>query len=290
MKIKEPRRILALFILTYIVFASLIITENFRQKLHSPEQITGHSANGVVQIKLEGELPPGSAEVPREKKEEEPTAEEAPSEPVSEAPVAAVLPAIIQAGAFDTEGILQFELGIGDTAEFMYNGEMHAITLTEANSEGVSILLASEPVNYFLPFYGSTGVDPDFDGVIELMATVTKNGREKFLITLAQIKQPMIQLPSGIDLLKNQIAKLKHTGWTLASIALLLIIASLIGYQRYVAREIKVDRTLTSYIKSAMEKGFIEPQIRAKLLENGFDEEEVDFVFKHLKNSIPNKK
>lgn len=97
-------------------------------------------------------------------------------------------------------------------------------------------------------------------------------------------------LPISTEQIKSDVddffSKMMETSWYVPLI-LLIIILALLGvifyqYKNYVAREIKTDKTLAKYIETASAKGFTESQIHAKLLENGFAEEEIDFVMRRI--------
>ncbi|MBN2421055.1 hypothetical protein JXB27_02135 [Candidatus Woesearchaeota archaeon] len=111
-------------------------------------------------------------------------------------------------------------------------------------------------------------------------------------------KQEKPGLPISTEQMKEEVEsffnRLMGTSWYVPLI-LLVIILILLGiiyyqYKAYIIREIKVDKKLAEYIEIAVKNGFTEKQIREKLLENGFAEEEIEFVMRKMNLQKPKTK
>ncbi len=107
------------------------------------------------------------------------------------------------------------------------------------------------------------------------------------------IKESELRFPSAVAYLGNLNGLLYgYIPWLLILMIIALIII-IVHQHSYVHREVRVEESLTKYVKEALEKGFTETQIKTRLLESGVDREEIEYVLGKIdrksKNAVPNK-
>ncbi len=170
--------------------------------------------------------------------------------------------------------------------ELIYGGETHTITVLQILDNGVSIEIKSEPKTLFIPVNESVDIDINDDGEYDVRARIVEKNHINMRLEFTRLHEEE-PLPISTEILLKEIqSNIRRMGLT--PILLFVVILGLVGallyqYKTFVVREIKIDNKVKSYIQSAKSKGFDDAQIRARLLANGFPEEEVDYVFSKIK-------
>lgn len=189
-------------------------------------------------------------------------------------------------GDLSSGNTFQEVLTVGQKWSFMFKGTTHFVTLMKIDDTHAELLIESTPNIYDIPRGGSINVDIDGDGIpdITITSVVDKDGIVSFVFT--PIIHPEVQSPLNTQLLLQNIqGEISRTGFVIPFLlVLILLLLSIILYQyeRFVKREVKIDKRLSGYIVDALETGFTESQIRNKLLDSGFAEIEVDYILKNL--------
>jgi hypothetical protein len=189
-------------------------------------------------------------------------------------------------GDFRVSDVLQGNLGIDEEWMFKFNEEDHLVKIISINGNDLIIEIRSEPRQYRVPFDGSTTADIDGDGIDDVVVKVVKSNHQTVSLAFELLTKPEERLPLNAEFIVQQL-KEGLEGKSSLVIFLLVIVGALIviviyQHQKYVVRELKVDKKLSEYVATALGKGFSEDQIRLKLASTGFAEEEIDYVFRKL--------
>ncbi len=291
MKIREPKRLIATILVIYIVYSSLILIDNFSRPTQEPlNPITGRVSTGVVFINiLPNETAPEAVTAPENVTTTHKQAGDAtlfyPNIPGTKAPLFFI-------GDFATNDVLEMELAIGETGEFIFNGKSYFIKIDEAKENGIQIEIIPPPTKYFVPFQGLLSIDLNLDTVPDItIEAIAKEDATRFLLTLSRIRPPAPRLPIGITLITKKLQNIKTLVWTLSGIALLLLIVIYFELKRSTLQNLNAEKILSGYITSAIKSGFTDSQIQEKLVKHGFAKKEVNHVLSRIrsKNTVPKK-
>ena len=190
-------------------------------------------------------------------------------------------------GDFQYGDVYQAQVGQNEEWIFVYNEEEHSLRIIEKIESGVYVEISSEPKRYFVPNNGSITVDVDEDGESDILIRSVQISEDKAKLVFEVLKTPEERIPLGTTVFLNDIKNQISRGGLFVQFLLLLIVVlvTVVVYQqKYVAREVKVDKKLGEYVVSAMNKGFTENQIKSKLAENGFAEIEINYVLNKIRN------